>query len=150
MAKRESVNVWFDRPGNFLEIFWGYDDGSGNNFEPDTELCPTIFVDSSNLIAGFHILGALKEDMTPVEETYSPDDCSSHPLTVKYDRAADQWDVIWGPGIVEYVETPNSRIKAQVDAGGDIQGVLISDLRTFEYEILNQDIYSVKRGAAAT
>ena len=61
MAKRESVNVWFDRPGNFLEIFWGYDDGSGNNFEPDTELYPTIFLDSSNLVAGFHILGALKD-----------------------------------------------------------------------------------------
>ena len=150
MAKRESVNVWFDRPGNFLEVFWGYDDGSGNNFELDTELHPTIFLDSSYLIAGFHILGALKDGMIPVEETYSLDDCSSHPLTVKYCPDTDQWDMQWGPDIVDCVETPNSRVKAQVDAGGDIQGVLISDLRTFEDEILNQDIYSVKRGAAAT
>ena len=148
MAKRESVNVWFDRPGNFLEIFWGYDDGSGNNFELDTELYPTIFLDSSNLIAGFHLLGALKKRSGEVEETYSLDESPSHPLTVKYDRATDLWDVQWGPGAVECVETPNPRVKARVDAEGEIQGVLIYDLRTFDGEILNQDIYPVKPGAA--
>ena len=40
-------------------------------------------------------------------------------------------------------------IKTRVDASGDIQGVLISDLRTFEHEILNQNIYPVKPGATA-
>ena len=70
MAKRESVNVWFDSPGSgFLEIFWGCDDGSGNNFEPDTDLCPTIFVDSSNSVTGFHLIGVLKEDRGSVDET---------------------------------------------------------------------------------
>ena len=64
MAKRDTVNVWFDSPGSgFLEIFWGYDDGSGNNFEPASELYPTLFFDSSNLLAGFYIIGSeLKDD----------------------------------------------------------------------------------------
>ena len=151
MAKRESVNVWFDRPGGgFLEIFWGCDDGSGNVQDPGGELEPTVFIDSANDLVGFHIIGPLYVKGDHLEETYIFEDCPDQPLTVKYDRAADQWDVIWGPDIVDYVETPNSRIKAQVDARGDIQGVLISDLRTFEDEILNQDIYAVKRGAAAT
>ena len=151
MAKRESVNVWFDSPGSgFLEIFWGYDDGSGNNFEPDTDLCPTIFVDSSNRVAGFHLIGVLKEVRGSVEETYAFTESVSHSLTIKYDRPTDLWDVQWGPGAVECVDTPNPRIRARVDASGDIQGVLISDLRTFEDEILNQNIYPVKPGAAAT
>ena len=74
----------------------------------------------------------------------------SHPLTIKYDPATDLWDVQWGPGAVDCVDTPNPRIKARVDAEGEIQGVLISHLKTFENEILNQDIYPVKPGAAAT
>ena len=150
MAKRGSVNVWFDRPGNFLEIFWGYDDGSGNNFDMDTELDPTIFLDSSNRVAGFHIIGALKDNRTLVEETYSLDEGTSHPITVKYNRATDLWDVSWGPGVVDCVATPNPRIKTRVDSEGQIQGVLISDLRTFEDEILNVDLYPVKPGAPAT
>lgn len=151
MAKRESVNVWFDSPGNgFLEVFWGYDDGSGNNFEPDTDLCPTIFVDSSNSVAGFHLIGVLNDSRGSVDETYTFTDGFSHPLTIKYDRPSDLWEIQWGPGIVDCVETPNPRIRARVDAEGEIQGVMISDLKTFEDEILNQDIYPVKPGAAAT
>ena len=148
MAKADSVNVWFDRPGNFLEIFWGYDDGSGDNFELKTGLYPTLFVDSSNRIAGFQIIGALKDHRNCVEETYSLDDVQPHPVTVKYNRDTDLWDVQWGPDIVDCVESPNPRIKARVDAEGQIQGVLISGLRTLEGEILNQDLYPVKPGAA--
>lgn len=150
MAERESVKVWFDRPGNFLEIFWGYDDGNGDNFDMGSELDPTIFLDSSNFIAGFHIIGALKDSGNPVEETYTLEDNLSHPVTVKYYPATDLWDVQWGPGAVDCMDTPNPRVRARVDASGDIQGVLISDLRTFEDEILNQDIYPVKPGAAAS
>ena len=151
MAKRESVNVWFDRPGGgFLEIFWGRDDGSGNVQDPGGELDPTVFINSANDLVGFHIMSPLYVKCDYLEETYLFEDCPSHPLTVKYDRAADLWDVQWGPGAVECVDTPNPRIRARVDANGDIQGVLISDLRTFEDEILNQDIYPVKPGAAAT
>ena len=149
MAKRESVNVSFDRPGNFLEIFWGYDDGNGDNFDMGTELDPTIFLDSSNLIAGFHIIGALKDGGNPEEETYTLEGNLSYPVTVKYNPATDLWDVQWGPDAVECIDTPNPRIKARVDVHGDIQGVLVSDLRTFEDEILNQDIYPVRPGAAA-
>lgn len=150
MEKRESVNVWFDRPGSgFLEIFWGYDDGSGDNFEPDTELCPTLFLDSSNMLAGFHIIGVLKDGIGSVDETYTFNDCPSHPLTIKYDRPSDLWDIQWGSGIVDCVDTPNPRIRANVDAEGQIQGVLLSDLRTFEGEILNQDLHPVQPGRTA-
>ena len=148
MAKRESVSVWYDRPGNFLEIFWGYDDGSGNNFDMDTELEPTIFLDSANLIAGFHIIGAFQDSKNPVEETYTPEDNLSHPVTVKYSPVMDQWDVQWGPDVTDCVETPNSHVKARVDAQGQIQGVLISGLSSFEDEILNVDLYPVTPGAA--
>ena len=85
-----------------------------------------------------------------VKETSAFEDRHSHTLTVKYDRATDLWDVQWGPDAVECVDSPNPRIKARVDASGDIQGVLNLDLRTFAEEILNQDIYPVKPGAATT
>lgn len=150
MARTESVNVWYDRPANFLEVFWGYDDGSGNNFEPDSELYPTLFLDSSNLLAGFHIIGALKYDRGSVDETYYFKDSPSHPLTIRYDLSSDLWDIQWGPEIVDFVDSPNPRIKAKVDAEGQIRGVLVSGLRTFEDEILNQDLYPVQRGTPAT
>ncbi len=148
MAKRESVGVWFDRPGNFLEIFWGYDDGSGNNFDMDTELDPTIFLDSANRIAGFHIIGALQDSKLPVEETYTLEDSPSHPVTVKYSPIGDLWDVQWGPDATDCVATPDSHVKARVDAQGQIQGVLISGLSRFEGEILSVDLYPVTPGAA--
>ena len=147
MAERESVNVWFDNPGGFLEIFWGYDDGSGNVVDPDTKLNPTIFIDSKDRVAGFHIIGALNDRTGSVEETYTFDDSPSHPLTVKYDKTKDLWDVHWGHAAVDCVATPNQRIRAKVDAEGLIQGVQISDLRGFKDEILNQDLYPVKPGA---
>ena len=148
MAKRESVSVCFDRPGNFLGIFWGYDDGNGNNFDLDSGLEPTIFLDSDNLIAGFHIIGALQDSKNAVEETYTLGDNPSHPVTVKYSPGIDLWDVQWGPDVTDCVETPNSLVKARVDAQGQIQGVLISGLKSFEDEILNVDLYPVTPGAA--
>ena len=151
MAKRGSVNVWFDRPGGgFLEIFWGRDDGSGNVQGPGGELDPTVFIDSANDLVGFHIIGPRHVKSDYLEETYIFNDCPDQPLTVKYDRPSDLWDVQWGPGAVACVDTPNPRIKARVDADGNIQGVLISDLRTLEDEILNQDIYPVQPVATAT
>ena len=142
--------MWFDSPGSgFLEIFWGYDDGSGDVRDPGGEPYPTIFIDSSGRLVGFYIIGPLNIKSNCIEETYSFEDCHSHPLTIKYNRPADQWDIQWGPNVVDCVDTPNPRIKARADADGDIQGVLISDLRTFEDEILNQDIYPVKPGATA-
>ena len=148
MAKRQSVNVWFDRPGGgFLEIFWGRDDGSGNVQDPGGELAPSVFIDSANDLVGFHIIGPLHVKSDYLEEVYIFEDCPDQPLTVKYDRAIDQWDVQWGPDIVDCVETPNPRVMARVDAEGQIQGVLITDLRTFEDEILNVDLYPIKPGA---
>ncbi len=83
-----------------------------------------------------------------VKETFALEDRHSYPLTVKYDRATDLWEVQWGPDAVECGDWDYPRIKARVDVSGDIQGVLNSDLRTFEHEILNQDIYPVKPGPA--
>ena len=150
MAKRESVNVWFDRPGNFLEIFWGIDDcGCAEHFDK-TEFDPAVFIDSNNNLAGFHIIGALTEHRDLISETYTVDACPSHPLTVKYDRAADLWDVHWGPDTVNCMDTPNPRIKAKTDNQGQIQGVLISDLRNFENEILNENLYPVQPATPTT
>ena len=146
MAKRESVNVWFDNPGNFLEIGWG-EDAVDAEYPHDTELDPTVFVNSENQITSFHIIGALSNRRDYVEESYIVSDAQSHPLTVKYDRDKDLWDVHWGHAAVDCVATPNQRIRAKVDAEGLIQGVEISDLRGFQDEILNQDLYPVKPGA---
>ena len=151
MEQGSAINVWFGRPGGgFLEIFWGRDNGSGNVQGPGGELDPTVFLDSANDLVGFHIIGPLHVKSDYLKETYIFKDCPDQPLTIKYDRPDDLWDVQWGPGAVASLDTPNSRIKAKVDADGNIQGVLISDLHTFEGEILNQDIYPVKPGAAAT
>ena len=149
MIERESVNVWFDRPGNFLEIFWGYDDGSGVDYPADTELEPTVFLNGENAAVGFHIFGALNDRRDYVEETYTLNDAQPYPLAVKYDRAKDRWEVHWGHPAVDCIDTPNPRIKARVDAAGLIQGVEIYDLRGFSEEILNQDLYPVKPGAPA-
>ena len=64
-----------------------------------------------------------------------------HPVSVRYDRQKDLWRAQWGPAVADGIPTTNSRNRALVDAAGQIQGVEIRDLRTFEEEILNQDLY---------
>ena len=148
MEKIDRVNVWFDRPGDFLEIGWksGW---SVNGFTPpDAEFSIEVHLTADYQATGFYILGALLLSDRCKGRGIVIADVQPHPVTVKYDRPTDLWDVQWGPGVVDCVDTPNPRIKARVDAAGQIQGVLISDLRNFEDEILNQDLYPVQPGAA--
>ena len=148
MDKRACVNVWFDNPGNFLEIGWGLGMALDVECPDNTKLDPTIFLDAERQITSFHIISPLNDSRGDVEETYTIAGSPSHPLTVKYDRARDLWDVHWGHASVDCVDTPNPRIKARVDAGGFIQGVQIRDLRGFTGEIINQDLYPVKPAAS--
>ena len=149
MAKNRPVNVWFDRPGDFLEIHWG-DAICLDAISPSStefELC--LHLSKENHVNGFDMIGPVIGTECCTEKALVMADVQPHPVTIKYNRPADQWDIQWGPDAVECVDTSNPRIKARADADGDIQGVLISDLRTFEDEILNQDIYPVKPGATA-
>ena len=150
MEKRKRVNVWFDRPGDFLDVCWGSGEWAvRSHTPPDNELGIEIHLTDNYQATGFFIFGANHYSNKCDSKTTVVAAVQPHPVTVKYDRLTDQWDVQWGPGAVQCADTPNPRIKARVDASGDIQGVLITDLRTFEDEILNQDIYPVKPGAAA-
>ena len=150
MEQRRAINVWFDRPGDFLDISWGNQWSVDSCQFPNTDYWFEVHLTEDSKAVGFHAIGALQFAKNCVGETLLAADVKQHPVTVKYNPAADVWDVQWGPGTVECVDTPNPRIRARIDASGDIQGVLISDLRTFEDEILNQNIYPVKPGATAT
>ena len=150
MEKANRVNVWFDRPGDFLEIGWS-SGWSIDGFTPTgAEFGIEVHLTADNQATGFYILGALLFADRCKGQSMVVAEVQPHPVIVKYDRPSDLWDIQWGPGIVDCGDTPNSRIKARVDAEGEIQGVMISDLKTFEDEILNQDIYPVKPGATAT
>ena len=142
------VNVWFDNPGDFLEIFWGRDSVTGDYPEENTELDPTLFLTAEGQVVGFHILGALNDFREWVDETYILNEVH-HPLIVQYNRQQDLWRAQWGPAVTDCIATPNPRIQALVDAAGQIQGVEIRDLRTFEEEILNQDLYPAELGVRA-
>lgn len=149
MEKIDRVNVWFDRPGDFLEIGWktGW---SVNGFTPPAcQLGLEVHLTADYQATGLYILGAIHYTNKCDGSSTVVAEVQPHPLTIKYDRPTDMWDIQWGPGIVDCVDTLNPRIKARVDAEGRIQGVLISDLRTFEGEILNQDLYPVQPGTPA-
>ena len=148
MAERRAVNVWFDRPGDFLDIGWSSRWSFNSYVPPDTELGIEVHLTDDHQATAFFILGALLFSDRCDENSTVIADVQPHPVTVKYDRTIDQWDVQWGPGAVERVDTPSPRVQAQVDASGDIQGVLISDLHSFEDEILNVDLYPVTPGTA--
>ena len=148
MAQSRSVNVWFDRPADFLEIGW-LNQWALNNYQfPETDYWFEVHRTEDLQATGFHVIGATHFAKQCDGKTVLTADVEPHPVTIKYDPPSDLWDIQWGPGIVDCVDTPNPRIKAKVDCEGQIQGVTISDLRTFEEEILNQDLYPVKPGAA--
>ena len=148
MAQNRTVNVWFDRPADFLEIGWSSQWAVDSCQFPDTDYWFQVDLTEDLQATGFQAIGALHFASRCGGEAALVADVQPHPVTVKYDRATDLWDVQWGPGVVDCVDTPNPLIKARVDAAGQIQGVLISDLRNFEDEILNQDLYPVQPGAA--
>ena len=150
MEQSRAVNVWYDRPGDFLDIGWSSRWAVNGCELLDSGYWVQVDLTDDFQAVGLQLVGAVHLANQCNAETTLVADVQPHPVTVKYDRAADLWDVSWGPGVVDCVVTPNPRIKAKVDAEGQIQGVLISDLRTFEDEILNVDLYPVKPGAPAT
>ena len=149
MEERARVNVWYDRPGDFLEIGWsrgwhlaGYD-------APEDEIGVDFQLTEDYQSVGLQIIGALYSPFRREGKSRSVAAVQPHPVTVEYDRGQDWWRVEWGPGVVECVATANPRIRARVDAAGLIQGVEIWDLRGFDGEILNQDLYPAELGVKA-
>ena len=150
MEKRKRVNIWFDLPADLLEVCWGSGEWAVSSHTPsDTELGIEVRLTDDYQATGLFIFGANQYSSKCDDKSTVVADVQPHPVAVKYDRPSDLWDIQWGPGIVDCVDTPNPRIRARVDAEGRIQGLFISNLRTFEDEILNQDLYPVQPGTPA-
>ena len=153
MEQGNRVNVWLDRPGNFLEVSWGRDAAEAVEppglKTPNTQLDIMVDVAAAGHIAGFAVIGALTYSGKGVDETIVMSAAQPHPFALKYNRQRDLWRAQWGPAVADCIPTPNPRIQALVDAAGQIQGVEIRDLRTFEGEILNQDLYPAELGVKA-
>ena len=149
MAER-AVKVWYDRPGDFLDLDWSSGKGAVEACNPaNDEIGIELHLTDSGQAVGLYIFGALyspdrREGQSQVVAQVHP-----HPVIVRYDRHRDLWRAQWGPAVTDGIPTPNPRIQALVDAAGQIQGVEIRDLRTFEDEILNQDLYPAELGVAA-
>ena len=154
MAERV-VKVWYDRPGDFLEIGWGSGAWAVDTYDPPAaaELGLTVHLTEAGQATGFDILGALYPSKhlpsRPDGQREVVAQVQPHPVSVRYDRQQDRWRAQWGPAVTNCIPTPNPRIQALVDAAGQIQGVEIRDLRTFEGEILNQDLYPAELGVRA-
>ena len=148
MAERTAVNVWFDSPGDFLEIGWSNKWAVRSQSLTEAQFEIEIHLTEDSQATGFHIISPVHFSDLCHKSTLTSVAVEPFPITVNYEPDTDLWDVQWGPDPLDCVESPNPRIKAMVDAEGQIQGVLISGLRTLEGEILNQDLYPVKPGAA--
>ena len=153
MEQENLVNVWYDRPGDFLEVFWSRElsdcvEPQGLK-TPNTKLDIMVDVTATGRITGFSALGTRAYSGKCVDETIVMAKAQPHPLAIRYEPGRDWWRVEWGPGVVECVATANPRIRARVDAAGLIQGVEIWDLRGFEGEILNEDLYPAELGVTA-
>ena len=144
------VKVWYDRPGDFLEICWGSGEWAFNDYEaPEDEIGVDFFVTDDCRVVSFHILGALYSPYRRAGKSQVVAAVQPHPVSVQYNWQQDRWRAQWGPAVTDCIPTPNPRIQALVDAAGQIQGVEIRDLRTFEEEILNQDLYPAELGVRA-
>ena len=150
MAERGLVKVWFDRPGDFLEVCWGRGKWAVDGYDAtDGELGLTVHLTEAGQSTGFDIIGPVHFSNRCAGQSRAVAAVQPHPVTVEYDRGYDWWRVEWGPGVVDCVATANPRIRARVDAAGLIQGVEIWDLRGFEGEILDQDLYPAELGVKA-
>lgn len=103
MEESRAVNIWFDRPGDFLEIGWSKCRSFDSSVPPDLELGIEFHLTDDNEVTGFYGLGApLFSDSCSSKSTVVAH-VRPHPVTAKYDRATDLWDVPWAPGPVECV-----------------------------------------------
>ena len=149
MAER-AVKVWYDRPGDFLDLDWSSGKGAVAACNPASdEIGIELHLTDSGQAVGLYIFGALYSPYRREGESQVVAAVQPHPVSVHYDRRQDLWRAQWGPAVVDCIPTPNPRIKALVDAAGQIQGVEIRDLRSFEEEILNQDLYPAELGVRA-
>ena len=148
MAESDSVNVWFDQPGDFLEICWGRGQWAVDGCEPaDAEFGLTVHLTAAGQSTGLDIIGPVYfSEQRCAGKSSAAAPVQPHPVTVAYDQGQDLWQIQWGPAIVDCLDTPNPRIRARVDAAGHIQGLEIRDLRTFDAEILNQDLRPAELG----
>ena len=147
MAESAIVNVWYDQPGDFLEISWGKGWHVAGYAPPEDDIGIDFHLTADCQSVGFHIIGPVyfsQQRCAGKSRTVAP--VQPHPVTVAYDQAQDLWQIQWGPAIVDCLDTPNPRIRARVDASGHIQGLEIRDLRTFDAEILNQDLRPAELG----
>ena len=149
MEKRGQVNIWYDRPGDFLEIRWAKGWDVNEHITPEDEIGANVYLTADYQAVGFHILGALYSPYRRAGKSQVVAAVQPHPVTVCYDRQQDLWRAQWGLAVADCIATPNPRIQALVDAAGQIQGVEIRDLRSFEGEILNQDLYPAELGVTA-
>ena len=149
MAERV-VNVWYDRPGDFLDLGWGSGEWAVDTCNPaNDEIGIEVHLTDTGQAVGLYIFGALYSPCRREGQSQVVAQVPPYPVSVRYDRQQDLWRAQWGPAVADCIATPNPRIKALVDAAGQIQGVEIRDLRTFEEEILNQDLYPAELGVKA-
>ena len=147
MAPGEWVNVWYDRPGDFLEIGWSWGTAAFNGYTTaEDDIVIHCHLTEDFQAVGFYILGALYSPCRRPGKSKVVAVVQPHNVTVAYDQGQDLWQIQWGPAVVDCLDTPNSRIRARVDAAGHIQGLEIRDLRTFDAEILNQDLRPAELG----
>lgn len=58
MAKRNKINIWYDKEGDFLDVTWG----QNVTTEPTKDDRVMAHVDAEGSIQGFHIIGVRSFD----------------------------------------------------------------------------------------
>ena len=82
MSEVEKIKVWYDKAGNYLDVFWV--SKAGNFFMPTADDRVEVLVDDAGNLSGFMIWGLsrvkdqelVNADLTPVEvdaETARPE-----------------------------------------------------------------------------
>ena len=73
MSEVEKIRVWYDKAGNYLDVFWA--SKAGNFFMPTANDRVDVLVDDAGSFSGFMVWGIsrvkneeiVKADLTPVE-----------------------------------------------------------------------------------
>ena len=73
MAKIEKIKVWYDKAGNYLDVFWM--SKAGNFFMPTADDRVDVLVDGAGNLSGFMVWGIsqvkdgeiVNQDLTPAD-----------------------------------------------------------------------------------
>lgn len=73
MSEVEKIKVWYDKAGNYLDVFWV--SKAGNFFMPTTDDRVDVLVDDAGNLSGFMVWGVsqvkdgeiVNVDLTPAE-----------------------------------------------------------------------------------